>query len=274
MQNAETKWCSSQLTKPEQFRVEYDSWCRRVRPPPTGDLIADVHETNRSLNWTYTAEMYAHTGYMLARHWGVFVAADVYPLWLHANDIPTMQAARDNDPALEAYLRDRARTWSSTYISCDLSVNVWAARVCLDLYGIKTPLDAYRPRARPRGEIGYVHDPVRIKALLDRGLTMREIATELAVSERFLRENWKNLGISPAFGKAMNQPTANHAEWLAALREGMRWGDRVDAPIHSVSEAAACWGMSANAARKRLFLLGWEPFTSVQTLFSDQEGEP
>jgi hypothetical protein len=102
---------------------------------------------------------------------------------------------------------------------------------------------------------------------------MREIATELAVSERFLRENWKNLGITPTFGKAMNAPTANHAEWLDALRGGVTRGPGPRQLVISVGEAAQVWSVSYNAAKKRLFLLGWEPYTSVQTVLNDRLGD-
>lgn len=266
MMHCEVKWETSQLYSPDTFAVEYGQFCKRHTAALSGKLIADVRATRKALLWFFSvSSSFTHPAYMLARHWGTYTAAEVYPLWLHKNDIPTLQAARGQNPELRSYLKERAREWSSNYIAADLRIDVWAARACLDLYGIRTPLDAYAPRTRPRAEIGYVHDASRVAAFLDSGLTAKETANELGVTEKFLRDTWRALRIDPELGRH-NTVSMHHEDWLDRLRGGIAIGGKPGCKVHSIGEAARCWGVIYNTAKKRLQLLGWEPYTSVQTL--------
>ena len=271
MLQCEIKWETSQQTDPAVFASEYEVFCSRARPKPTGDHIKDARKIVESLLWFFTAStFYANPPYMLAKHWQVYAVeshGSTYPIWLHANDVPTMQAAHAKNPDLHAYLKDRARTWSSNYIAADLRVNVWAARVCLDLFGIRTPCTASRPPVVPRAEMGFVYDSARTHAALHVGYSVKEIATELGVTETFLRRVWRAEGISPSTGCYSGQDPevkANHESWLNQLRNGTPEGKE----IVCVAQAAACWGISDQAARNRLRALGWHPYTSVWSLIT------
>ena len=267
----EVKWETSQQADPAFFAREFETFCLRPRPRPTGDHVKDVRKTVESLLFYFVSgEDYINPCYMLARHWGVFTVeshGDQYPLWLHNNDVPTLQAARSKNPDLGAYLRDRAKVWSSNYIAADLRIDVWASRACLDLYGYRTPSTADRPKMRPRGEIDYVHDSGLINVLIRRGYTPGQVAIELGVTDRFLRAHWKSNGIDPALDQTQAKASANHAEWLADLREGVSDVHPSGRPcvrsVESVGDASKCWGISFQAARKRLIALGWQPYNAV-----------
>jgi transposase len=261
----EIRWETSQQADPAAFASAYEVFCIRARPKPTGYPVADARKMVENLLWFFTAStFYANPPYMLAKHWQAYDVeshGSKYPIWLHANDVPTLQAAHAKNPDLHAYLKDRARTWSSNYIAADLRINVWAARVCLDLFGIRTPCTASRPPVAPRAETGFIYDSARTHSALYAGYSVKEIATELGVTESFLRRVWRNEGINPSTGYSGQDPEvkANHKRWLNQLRNGTPEGREIE----GVSQAAACWDISDQAARNRLRALGWQPYTSV-----------
>jgi hypothetical protein len=215
--------------------------------------------------------------YLLARHWALYSFeshGDTYALWLHDNDIPTMQAAHAQNPDLGAYLKQHAHTWSSNYIAADLRVDVWAARVCLDLYGVKTPAISLRPAEFPRAEMNFKHNGVQTQAWLSEGFTVKDIATKLGVTESFLRQAWRKFEINPEFGlerHTEHDPDSavaqNRAAWVDELRNGIDdthpMGHVCKRNVESIGEAAHVWGVPYNTAKKRLVKLGWTPHTGV-----------
>ena len=213
---------------------------------------------------------YAYVPYAVARWYQTYELRSLfatYPMWMHPNDVPTMQAAHAKDPNLEAYLRAKAKTWSSNYIASDLRVDVWAARVCLDLYGIETPKLAKKPEECPRAEVNFQYNALCVVQLFNQGLQTGDVAIELGVTEQFLRAYWKMAGIQPVFGLAgdaykervlaridNHDAQSRQNDWIESLR-GYN--------VQSVSEAAAHWGISYQGARKRLQVLGWNLGESV-----------
>lgn len=269
----EIKWLLSQQADSKAFAPHFEEFCVRPRRKPTRHLAQDVHNVRQSLlDWFSGEPDYLNPWYMLARHWGVFEAEgtwDTYPLWLHPNDVPTMRAARTQDPNLCAYLKacTTINKWSSTYIAYDLRIDVWAARVCLDLCGVPTPATGDRPSVRPRAELTYAHDGEAIQRLLRQGYTRREVATELGVTDDFLASHWKVLGIAPEMNFSGAPVTSDtHETWLRQLRAGIPRGSNPTARVITVNEAAVVWGLTFNGAKKRLRVLGWEPYNSVEMI--------
>jgi hypothetical protein len=266
----EVKWETSQQAYPKTFARNFEEFCLHPRRKPTLRLAQDVHDTRQSLlDWFSGEPDYLNPWYMLARHWGVFEVDgkwDTYPLWLHFNDVPTMRAAWTQDQALCAYLQacTTKNRWSSSYIAADLRIDVWAARVCLDLCGVPTPSTGDRPSVRPRAEWTYVHDGEAIQRLLREGYTKREVATELGLTEGFLLGQWKILGIDPETNFTPRSVNSDmHETWLKELRVGVERGGEELSRVRTVTEAAAVWGITFNGAKKRLRALGWEPYNSV-----------
>jgi hypothetical protein len=211
--------------------------------------------------------------YILARWFKRYelVGSDglVYPLWLHPNDITTMQAAHDKNPDLGFYLRDHARSWSSNYIAADLRVDVWAARVCLDLYGIDTPTRASRPERRPRAEVEFQYDSQLVASLLEH-MKPEDVATELGVTEAFLRTQWHELGIMPTFGLVRSR----YSRQKAREQKKKSWVlDLKDQHASTVACAASAWGVTYQTAFMRLRSLGWQKGEQVAGFLAELYGE-
>jgi hypothetical protein len=279
----EFKWKNSQLADLASFAETYDVFCNRPRPRPKKNPAAAVHDMRTACKRFFLSPNPASVPYLLARNWQKYViesCGDYYPLWLHANDIPTMQAAHGGNPDLGAYLRDRAKSWSSNYIASDLRIDVWAARVCLDLYGVRTPCRAGKPRNGTQGEATFTHDGAQVQTWLQSGYTVDEIATELGVTEGWLRRKWLELGIDPQSGRRVDRSfgparddnssiTEGRDAWVCALRNGVEDTHPNGRPcrrnVESVGDASRVWGTTSQTARARLLTLGWKPYTSVAT---------
>ena len=269
---AEKLWALSDRIDLHTLTQELGVFCSRPMRLPPDNLVQSVHTTRQRIK----AISEAFIPYVLAVNYGAYALNNLgveFPLWLHSNDVPTMQAAHARNPDLEAYLRHHARTWSSNYIASDLRCDVWAARVILNLFNIKTPCLAKRPTERPRAEAGFVYDAARVVSLLDLGMSPREAATELGVGERFLRDQWKSILIDPtlkitrdrAHTHPLNVPsttTNQRKAWLAKI-EACGW------LVENVSSAADAWGVTYQGARRRLEALGWRPGASVAEALND-----
>jgi hypothetical protein len=278
MLQCESKWKNSQLADLAKFVEDFNLYCARPAPRPRPDLVRAVKAKRASLDFYFKEPgVEICPVYLLARHFKVYqieTASDVYPLWLHDNDVPTMQAAHERNPDLGTYLKARSRIWSSNYIAADLRVDIWAARVCLDLYSFTTPYTSTRPSELPRAEIDYRNNGEQVQVWLRQGYNVRDIATKLGVTESFLRKTWKELHITPEHAHAHetehapeSEITRNREAWRDELRDGVEdmhpiKGKCVRA-VESVGEAAQVWGVPFNTAKKRLLVLGWRPYTSV-----------
>ena len=242
-------------------------------------------KSTNALRWELKHYCFEAAPYILARFWKVYelpINGLTWPLWVHSRDVPTIQAAHGNDPALRVYLADRAKEWSSNYIATDLHIDVWAARVCLDLYGIDTPRYGNKPSRQPAAEVIFAHDGEVTSDLFARGFTVNQVATELGVTPKFLRAYWQNLHINPQFrlararGTEALRPRESHSEiavrregWIASLKEGLHRG-KVTRNIKSVGDAQHKWGVTYPTARARLVALGWTPGEGVDTWLAAQ----
>jgi hypothetical protein len=265
MLNCEKKWYYARQPLEEDVQELLRLACNRPMSIPL-NLPTGVRDLRSNLDILATSS----THYRLARFQQIYslpICGLVYPLWAHERDVPTMQAAHAKNPDLGAYLQDKAYTWSSHYIAADLQVDVWAARVCLDLYGLHTPNAGNKPKDGPRAEATYVHDGAKLQELFRRGFNTAQVATELGVTEHFLHANWRELRIHPQFGttrdralesslprNAKSEISQRRFEWLTVLKD-----THLDRKIKSVADARYAWDVTYPTARARLVALGWVP---------------
>lgn len=277
---SERSWAEAQTADLDHFTGVLKHFCAR-RFVPDASLAKSV----TGIRWELKHYCCETAPYLLARYWQVYslpIDCTQWPLWLHERDVPTMQAAHAKDERLIDYLRSKYYMWSSNQIAADLRVDVWAARVCLDLLDLETPRYGNKPPIPPAAELDFRHDGVLTSQLLARGLNTTQVATELGVTPKFLRDQWKALHINPVFDRVRDRsseatkPRNEYSEiairretWIAHLKRGLHRG-KVTRDVKSVGDAQHTWGVTYATARARLVALGWTPGEGVDTWLAAQ----